>query len=168
MKTTVTSDPARTAARIAALETYFREAVMRGDRFVCPHFAECKASVSGSYLEGQLHHVGAHYDLAMDGVPTRIVVVGQEYGAGPARATLAVRSEKMRQSAHEHRFCAEDGLPARNPHMRGTTSLLRLLFAKKLGTGYESEFVCLAAPRICSTDRHAGDGRPLLDARRSR
>ncbi len=87
----VISDPARTAGRVAALDDYFRHHVLDGEHFRCPHFAACRASHPGTFFEGQLHHVGAHYDLTVNDVPTRFVVIGQEYGHGPARVSLVSR-----------------------------------------------------------------------------
>jgi hypothetical protein len=138
------SDPARTAQRVAALDTYFRGAVLDGDTFRCRHAADCRGSYPGTLLEGQLHHVGTHYDLTVNGVPTRIVVVGQEYGHGRAHVSLRERSDMICGFAHRHRFKKQDGLPARNPHMRGTTSLLRLLLGCGLGTDYNGEFVTVS------------------------
>jgi hypothetical protein len=47
----------------------------------------------------------------------------------------------IRGSGVNRRFIAEDGFPARNPHMRGTTGLLRLLLSRGLGSDYPGEFV---------------------------
>jgi hypothetical protein len=138
------SDPARTAQRIAALDAYFRGKVLDGRAIRCRHRAACRQSYSGVLIQGQLPHVGAHFDLFLNDVPCRIVVVGQEYGHGPAAVSLAGRHEMIRASSTDRRFFAEDGFPARNPHMRGTTSLLRLLLGRGLGTDYAREFVQVA------------------------
>jgi hypothetical protein len=135
------SDPARTALRVAALGAYFRGDVLDGKTFCCRHQAACRRSYAGPLLDGQLPHVGAHFDLFLNGVPCRIVVVGQEYGHGPAAVSLADRHEMIRASGADRRFVAEDGFPARNPHMRGTTSLLRLLLGHSLGSDHLGEFV---------------------------
>lgn len=138
------SDPARTARRVAKLDAYFRRAVLDGDTFRCRHAADCRGSYPGTLLEGQLHHVGSHYDLTIHGVPSRIVVVGQEYGHGRAHVSLRERSDMICGFAHRHRFFRGGGFPARNLHMRATTSLLRLLLGCGLGEDYTGEFVSLA------------------------
>lgn len=53
------------------------------------------------------------------------------------------------------RFKADATHPARNPHMRGTTSLLRLLFSKEPGTDHAGEFLDLAGERIHMFDAFA-------------
>jgi len=53
------------------------------------------------------------------------------------------------------RFKATSAYPARNPHMRGTTSLLRLLFGKPLGTDHQGEFVELDNGRVHMFDAFA-------------
>ena len=54
-----------------------------------------------------------------------------------------------------HRFMAGNGYPARNPHMRGTTSLLRLIFGIPLGTDHESEFIMIDGKRVHIFDAFA-------------
>jgi hypothetical protein len=136
------SDPARTAERAAALGRYFGTEVAACQSLICANAAECLASHHGDFYESQLHHVGRHYDLSRDGHPLRIVVVGQEYGHGPAFVSLTHRTEMIvRESGAGSRFKANRKLPARNTHMRGCTSLLRLIFGHGLGTDYEGEFL---------------------------
>jgi hypothetical protein len=89
------SDPARTARRVAALDAYFRRAVLDGEAFRCQHRTACRRSHPGILLEGQLHHVGAQFDLFLNDVPCRIVVVGQEYGHDPAHVSLRERSDDI-------------------------------------------------------------------------
>jgi hypothetical protein len=74
-------------------------------------------------------------------------VVGQEYGHPPAHVTLEDRNAMIMGSAHNRRFKAEPLFRARNPHMRGTTSLLRLLFSIPLGTDYEGEHIKVVGTR---------------------
>lgn len=142
------SDPAGTARRVAALNAYFRGAVLNGQTFKCQHRRDCRESYSGILLQGQMHHVGRHYDLTLNGRPFRIAVVGQEYGHGPAGTSLADRHKMIRAFGIQRRFVAEDGFPARNPHMRATTSLLRLLLGRGLGSDYAGEFIDLAGKSI--------------------
>jgi hypothetical protein len=44
-------------------------------------------------------------------------------------------------SGHQRRYYAEPGFPGRNPHMRGTTSALRVIFGRGLGAEFDDEFV---------------------------
>ncbi len=112
--------------------------------FCCVDYSACRASHSGAFFEGQLHHVGAHYDLTLDGRPFRIAVVGQEYGNGPARVTRLLRSrDVVTLTGYGKRFRSDGLHAARNPHMKGTTSVLRLLTGRALGTDYESELLQL-------------------------
>lgn len=125
-------DRQKTEARVAALDQYLTANVL-DTQFVCPHYAECKSSHADTFHEGQLHHVGQYYDLRLDNLPLRAIVVGQEYGHGPSRVSRQARSDMIMSSGLEHRFKAEAGFKARNPHMRGTTNVLRLLFGIPLG-----------------------------------
>lgn len=135
------SDPNRTAQRVRLLNAYFESAVLKGRQFLCNSFLECSASHRGQFLEGQLHHVGRHFDLKENGVPLRIVVVGQEYGHGPKHVSLTDRHDTILSFGTERRFKAERRFSARNPHMRATTSLLRLLVGRAPGADYEGEFI---------------------------
>jgi len=58
-------------------------------------------------------------------------------------------------SALEHRFKADGSYPARNPHMRGTTNVLRLLFGIPLGEDHDSEFLALSTGRVHIFDAFA-------------
>lgn len=139
------SDPAAGRARKNRLEAFFRAHVMTASTFVCSHYDECRSSHQGDFFEGQLHHVGAHYELRANGQPFRIVVVGQEVGNGPARVSIARRTRAVAEdTGRNKRFFAEGPVPARNPHMRGTTSLLRLLMARDVGRDHESEWLTVS------------------------
>jgi hypothetical protein len=144
-----TSDPAATAHRIDALDRYMAETVVDSASFRCAAYQACRASHPGKFFEGQLHHVGAHYDLALNGRPFRIVVVGQEYGNGPARVSRETRShDVIILTGQRRRFTTDGQYPARNPHMRGTTSLLRLLFGRLPGTDYTGELLALGGSSV--------------------
>lgn len=144
-------DVAQTAKRLTKLRKYMDEHVYRpGAGMCCQHFAECQGSVPSGYRfdYGQLSHVGRHYDLSADGLALRIVVVGQEPGLwsldGAPREGVSL--EERYRRIHDHsgrkaRYYKTGGHPGRNPHMRGTTSALRILFGRGLGTDYEGEFL---------------------------
>lgn len=103
-------------------------------------------------------HVGHRYDLMMGDKPLRIVVVGQE--AKDTKVTPARRSEQVRNgSGRDRRYYADSDHMSRNPHMRGTTSALRLIFGKGLGADYEGEFVQPVNGRLF----HIFDGFALLN-----
>ena len=123
---TIVSSPDRTLERTAQLSQYLRAEVLN-ERFLCRSYDVCRASCSDRvFYEGQLPHVGQHYDLQVDGKPTRIVVVGQEYGHGPALVRLEGRAAMIRDAAAK-------GFRGRNPHMKGTTTILRLLLHRNAG-----------------------------------
>lgn len=138
------SDAARTRQRVAALDAYMNDHVLTASGFRCSSFTSCKQSHLGEFFEGQLHHVGSHYDVSLNAQPFRIVVVGQEYGNGPALVTRDSRTNDVSVlTGRQKRFRTEGLLPGRNPHMRGTTSVLRLLFGTGLGADYQGEHVLL-------------------------
>lgn len=144
---TITCDQPKTRGRVGKLERYLTNNVLGAD-FVCPHHHECRASHPGRFYEGQLHHVGRFYDLQLDATPVRVVVVGQEYGQAPPRVSCHARHDMLMSSALDHRFKAGDGFKARNPHMRGTTNVLRLLYGIPLGTDHDSEFMMIGGERV--------------------
>ena len=138
------SRPEVTAERIAAFEEYVKEAVLRDETFVCSSFGACRSSHRGDFFEGQLHHIGKHYDLLIDKRPLRMAVVGQEYGNWPPKVSLAERHRMIVVDAGKAKRFKSDGQhKARNRHMRVTTSVLRLLLDKGLGADFSGEFVSL-------------------------
>jgi len=125
-----------TNQRRVALATFFSHEVLDGDDFICPFFDVCRGSHEGIFYEGQLHHVGNHYDVVIAGEPLRVMVVGQEYGHGPSRVSMDQRSQMVVEQTG-----VQKDFSKRNPHMRGTTSVLRLLYGIPLGTNHEDEFL---------------------------
>jgi hypothetical protein len=124
--------------------------------FRCAASTSCRASQHGKFFEGQLHHVGKFYDLFLNGRPFRIAIVGQEYGNGPGLVTRERRSRDVADDTGlRKRFLSDGGYPGRNPHMRGTTSLLRLLFGREPGRDYEGEWLALDGGRIHVFDAFA-------------
>ena len=115
-------------------------------RFVCDRESDCRRSafytLSGrpragerEFFRGQLSHVGDHYDLTCDGAPLRVVFVALETGRPDEGVTLRARTLDQDRAIFQQRF------RTRKPHMRGTTSALRVLFGKGLGTEYDDEWV---------------------------
>jgi hypothetical protein len=76
-----------------------------------------------------------------DGAALRIVVVGQEYGAEDAPVSLKERYDSIIDCGVGRRFKREGMYKPLNPHMKGTTSVLRLLFGIPLGVDHESEYI---------------------------
>lgn len=97
-----------------------------------------------------MSHVGKHYDLEIDQRPMRIVLVGQEYGQTQQRVSLKERSERIALSGRKGFY----GGNSRNPHMRGTTTMLRLLLGRDPGCDEEGEHLL---------DGHLFDGFALVN-----
>jgi len=152
----LTCDFERSARRTRELHEYLSASVLRDEHLVCRHYGRCRSSHFGVFFEGQLHHVGHSYDLLRDSRPLRIMVVGQEYGGGPAMVTLDERYRMVYQgSGIGSRFKADGVHRARNPHMRGTTSVLRLLFGLPLGTDHQSELLEVSGRQVHLFDAFA-------------
>ena len=133
-----------TAQRKLSLDRYFNQNVLAGEQFICPSSNLCKESHQSIFYEGQLHHVGNHYDVSISGHPFRVMVVGQEYGHGPSHVSMKDRSQMvLDQTGMQKKFSN------RNPHMRGTTSVLRLLFGIPLGGDRCGEFLQFADNDTC-------------------
>ena len=145
----IRSDPDKTLKRIHRLKRYIQDNLLsENGSFICNHFGQCRESRSGHpFHEGQMSHIGKHYDLEVDGNPTRIVLVGQEYGKTQKCVSLSKRSERISLSA-------EKGFRGRNPHMRGTSSTLRLLLGHEPGDDEEGERLL---------DGHIFDGFALVN-----
>ena len=65
---------------MAELDAYFRKHVLvPGGYFRCEYGAECRRrACRGRFVDGHLHHVGAHYDLFVDRLPLPVMVFGQD------------------------------------------------------------------------------------------
>jgi hypothetical protein len=61
-------------------------------------------------------------------------------------------------SGQKSRFIATPGFRTRNPHMKGTTSLLRLWFGLGLGKDYRDEFI-----RVNDDNVHIFDAFSLVN-----
>lgn len=165
----ITVDPAATRRRIGRLRNYVDKTLLSGDEFLCEHAGGCRASAKSNhqFREGVMSHVGRRYDLAVRGKPLRIMVVGQESGlpADPnspwaSRVTLSARHQQVHDdSGLQRRYYASGDYPGRNPHMRGTTSLLRIILGAGAGVDYDGEFVQPANGRRF----HCFDGFALVN-----
>lgn len=130
------------AIDLQALENYFKTHVFSDNTFRCIHEGECEHSYltkhapdsKAQFYKGQLHHIGRYYDLSHQQTPFRVMIAGQEYGHEPSLVDFVGRYDMLMDSAsigHKHR----------NPHMKGTSSLLRLLHDLPLGNDHEGEFI---------------------------
>ncbi|MEU1686890.1 hypothetical protein [Micromonospora sp. NPDC005707] len=140
---TAAGDTVATARRLDELGRYMTEQVLSPTGVcVCGRLDSCRQSVLGrsgraprpgaAFAPGQLSHVGHHYDLVIDGVPSRTLVIAMETGRAREGVTLKERHAEVMQSA---------GLAftARNPHMRGVTSALRLAVGREPGADRDGE-----------------------------
>ncbi|MEV4721850.1 hypothetical protein AB0J94_32080 [Micromonospora noduli] len=148
---TVASDTVATARRIDELGQYMGEHVLSpSGACVCRRLDSCRRSVLGdrggaprseaAFTAAQLSHVGHHYDLVLDGVPTRTLVIAMETGRAREGVTLKERHAEVMQSASLT-------FTARNPHMRGVTSALRLAVGREPGADRDGEHLDLGGTR---------------------
>ncbi len=123
------SDTNKTEERLGQLRAYMDKKVLGPGGFVCTSFPACRRSAKaeepdGCFFEGQLSHVGVHYDLSEDGQPLRILVIPMDTGGAPPKVTLDARRVQVLGSA------VQDG---RNQHMWGTVFALRLAVGRDQG-----------------------------------
>ena len=90
----------RAEQRRKELDQYLSANVL-ARKFICKHYRSCRDSYSDTFYEGELHHIGRFYDLETNGVPLRIVIVGQEYGHPPARVSSLDRYKMVMGSAYD-------------------------------------------------------------------
>ncbi len=140
----ITHNAEGTRRRTARLRWYYSRHVLRGRDFICRHCEECVASHAGRFIPGQLNAPGGCFDLAVNGVPLRMMIVGQEVGGGEGRVSMARRKQRVMAVALERHYRREGDFPGRNQHMKGVTNALRLLFERGLGSDYEGEWLTFA------------------------
>lgn len=117
------SDSKRATLRRDEMQTYFDQAVDDGEQLVCRFGNRCRSSAGNmDFAEGQLSHVGAHYELRDAGRPLRILVVPMQTGRNDRHITVAQRAAQV-----------ETGKPLsarpmpRTQHMDGTALALKTL-----------------------------------------
>ncbi|MGN9811524.1 hypothetical protein ACTMSW_19480 [Micromonospora sp. BQ11] len=121
---------------------------MLGDRGGAPRS-------EAAFTAAQLSHVGHHYDLVLDGVPTRTLVIAMETGRAREGVTLKERHAEVMKSASLT-------FTARNPHMRGVTSALRLAVGREPGADRDGEHLDLGGTR---TPVHLFDAYAMANMR---
>lgn len=141
-------DGRRTEQRIQELQRYYEENILVDRRFICSLYRECRKSAPQglNFYRGQLSHVGRRYDLKKDGQDLRLVVTSISYGHKPPNVNMSRRLQMIVNDTGMSRRYYSDGMHGgRNPHMRGTTLLLkRILLGKqslKAYDNWENEFV---------------------------
>lgn len=145
-------DPVATLRRRERLQDYVASNLLGARRFICGHTAACsKSRIEGdAFRPGVMSHVGERFDLRLGGKDLRVVVVGQESGlpSGPdarrlgSKVSLDDRYQQVRtESGLNSRYYADATYGARNPHMRGTTSALRIIFGHGLGSDDAGEWI---------------------------
>lgn len=145
----ISVDLATSRRRIARLRRYVERELLDDGSFVCGDFRTCKRSrrPGDAFREGTMSHVGKHFDVYRDGRPLRVMVVGQESGwarvpAFRRRVSMGDRTRAvLNGSGLSRRYYADDEHLPRNPHMRGTTSALRVIFGRGLGADWDGEWI---------------------------
>jgi hypothetical protein len=140
----ITFDTPATSDRYSALERYCDENVLSvGGEFRCTSEQVCRASVpcGQAFAEGQLSYVGTHYDVLIERVPFRALVVGMDTGVLDARVTLNRRRDQIERSIGA-------GFKHRNAHMRGTTLAMRCLLGSHDWANTDAEWIDVAGERV--------------------
>lgn len=169
------SDPERTRQRIAELDEYMTRSVYGANGFVCRSAAKCAGAATAkgaNFYEGQLPHVGLHYDLFEDGKPLRVLAIGIETGRQDRHIGLEARRLQQDEAI---------GMTfnARHAHMLGTTTALRAAFGRELGADRAGELLpltndpvpqhvmqcyALSNKRLCTAVKPKTDGRAFQAA----
>jgi hypothetical protein len=161
MTFSVRTDPAATARREEYLSEYMRERVFEGESFRCATHLSCRRSARTkpgvALFEGQLSHLGSHYDATVNGAPFRVLIVPMDMGYEQAYISLVERRAQVRRLI--------DGTWSdRNPHMKGVVLALRLAFGLPLGTDSKGEWLDTASGRVHVLDAYAMANLTLCSA----
>ncbi len=166
------SNPTRTAGRIAQYDKYMAKNVLGDSEIVCRSFAQCHAATMGpagdersdrDYYPAQMGYIGTHYDMQVDGAHRRILIVGMERGEGPS-----FYSREARSRDHDRAKVPSN----RNPHMRGVMNALKCameipdtdwddeyLGIQNAGPTHVLEAYALINLRLCSAVKRTARGR---------
>lgn len=163
MAPVVSTDPNATIRRVRRLAEYMSDSVLDDEKaFKCSSFRSCKESTEAKrgvrFFEGQLSHVGLHYDTTVDGAPFRVLIVPLDAGNERSRVSLVERRDeqvrvRIGESWRDH-----------NPHMRGVALALRLAFGGQVGIDSEGEWLKTAAGRVHVFDAFAMANLTLCSA----
>ncbi|WP_239582602.1 UvrD-helicase domain-containing protein [Gordonia rubripertincta] len=165
------SDPVRTATRISEYDEYTSTNILAGTEIACPSYRQCRRAAMGDesserqdrdYYPAQLGYIGEHYDIRVNGVPRRILIVGMERGEGPAWF-----DREARTLDHDRALVPSN----RNPHMRGVVNALRTGFEVvdaeapeeyldlEAGPSHVLKCYALVNLRLCSAVKRTARGR---------
>lgn len=127
-------DRSASDARKAQLASYVGANVWNPDEgFICKSGSKCRSSAElrgSSFYEAQSHMVGPCYDLRVNGIPHRVVVLPMETGETKQHRTVEQRTQDVRDSGRLT-------FNQRNQHMRGVTFALRLAFGLPVAADIE-------------------------------
>lgn len=164
----ISHDANATKRRLDDLQGYMSKNVLAGKDFKCSSWEACESSIGDtcSFTEGQLSHVGKHFDLRRGFKEVRVVVVGQEVGAtGHPRTTLAERYRTIHDGNGMKKRFGSDGVhKRRNPHMRGTTLALRTILGTGAGIERDGESVDISGEQVHIFDCFALVNRLICSA----
>ena len=157
----VVTDPDATARRAELLSEYMRERVLDGEVFKCATHPSCRRSAHAkpgvTLFEGQLSHLGSHYDTAIEGRPFRVLIVPMDMGYEQAHISLIERQAQVRR-------LVGGAWSDRNPHMKGVVLALRLAFGLPLGIDSKGEWLETENGRIHLLDVYAMANLTLCSA----
>jgi hypothetical protein len=163
MAPVITTNPDATARRTARLAEYMSNAVLDDEKaFRCSSFRRCQESAETKpgvkFFEGQLSHVGLHYDATVDGAPFRVLVVPLDAGHERSRVSLIERREE------QVRVRIGESWGDHNQHMKGVVLALRLAFGGSAGTDSEGEWLKTAGGPVHVFDAFAMANLTLCSA----
>lgn len=152
----------RSAAYRKQLDRYLSCVLDRSDAFCCTSGSECRASlpIDHEFAAGQLSYVGDGYVVTDGAREQRILVVSMQVGDAEAPVTVKRRREQIRQRIAQRP-------EVRNPHMRGVTYALQVLFGLEPGPNTERlpdgthvlDSYAMANSVLCSNLPTGGDSR---------
>jgi hypothetical protein len=146
----IRSHPAATQGRYDDLAAYMQKNVLAPHGFCCASESSCRGSLKPAleFSPGQLSFLGRHYDLAVEGVPLRILVLGMDTG----RTDASVGLDQRRQQIYDR---IPETFNKRNSHMRGTTLALRVLLGCESWDTPADEYLALDGARVHVLDAYA-------------
>lgn len=159
----ITTDRNATARRVTRLAAYMSASVLDDEKaFRCSSFRSCKESAETKpgvrFFEGQLSHVGLHYDTTVDSAPFRVLIVPLDAGHERSRVSLIERREE------QVRVRIGESWSDRNPHMKGVVLALRLAFGGRVGIDSEGEWLETAGEPVHVFDAFAMANLTLCSA----
>jgi hypothetical protein len=171
------TDQKETERRFDNLAAYCESSLLSSDgTFCCPNAERCRQSVRGDWelYEGQCSYLGEHYDAFDGDDPLRILVVSMQTG----RADVGVDLHQRRSQVWDSRDSNYSGPNSRNPHMKGVTKALKVLWGIDPDSDSEGELLttnhgkvhlfdtfAMANATLCSrikTDSAKGQGTKVM------